>query len=398
MSFTSFSHHKCDADLQRITECSSFSIDDKFTVPCLVDNKHKVQDKMCFQFLNRIAPVIFSDYHLIYNFVQYCGSDIEKFSCGRAQSFDPTGTHSQSYTMECLQLRLPNLESNCRNEILKIAELQSDDWHLDRALYYACIKDKEEFCANVPSGNGRVIDCLKLHKLDQGFSEKCATRISNRQRLAQYDYKVDFEVYEECKEDVELHACAHQLPSEAVSKHTTMNAVILCLENVYHDYMMGTKHVSISGKCKNRIDQLRSSMLRDYRISPELILNCELTMKEHCDKDNTLTCLIGLVRKGKDLVPKNCENAVHNTLKMVKVANEVHVDPVIRHACSQLLEGKCRPIEDKNELKTAATSDTFECLISHIEDPGMTPSCIKHMHEIAFFIARDVTVDQNLLE
>jgi Golgi apparatus protein 1 len=37
----------------------------------------------------------------------------------------------------------------CKKAILRVAELSSDDFHLDRHLYFACRDDRERFCENV---------------------------------------------------------------------------------------------------------------------------------------------------------------------------------------------------------------------------------------------------------
>ena len=48
--------------------------------------------------------------------------------------------------------------------------MQSDDYHLDRALYYACRADRERLCSQVASGNGRVYRCLYERKFDTTMS------------------------------------------------------------------------------------------------------------------------------------------------------------------------------------------------------------------------------------
>jgi Golgi apparatus protein 1 len=56
--------------------------------------------------------------------------------------------------------------------------MQSDDYHLDRALYYACREDRERFCSQVSSGNGRVYRCL----YEQKFNNLMSTAVSDRIR------------------------------------------------------------------------------------------------------------------------------------------------------------------------------------------------------------------------
>jgi len=54
-------------------------------IPCLIENVPAVTDQKCLAFLKRLQPVVFGDYRLIYKFVDRCGSDIDKFHCGRLQ-------------------------------------------------------------------------------------------------------------------------------------------------------------------------------------------------------------------------------------------------------------------------------------------------------------------------
>lgn len=51
-----------------------------------------------------------------------------------------------------------------------MAELQADDYHLDRQLYYACRDDRERLCADVPAGGGKIYECLFKHKFDKSMS------------------------------------------------------------------------------------------------------------------------------------------------------------------------------------------------------------------------------------
>lgn len=41
------------------------------------------------------------------------------------------------------------IKEECQKAILRVAELSSDDFHLDRHLYFSCRDDRERFCQNV---------------------------------------------------------------------------------------------------------------------------------------------------------------------------------------------------------------------------------------------------------
>ena len=67
--------------------------------------------------------------------------------------------------IECLSRNLADLHSDCLRETLRVAEYQSDDYHLDRSLFLACQSDRQNMCPKVKSGDGRVYSCLMAQKM-----------------------------------------------------------------------------------------------------------------------------------------------------------------------------------------------------------------------------------------
>lgn len=67
--------------------------------------------------------------------------------------------HSQGEVISCLEKALVKeaeqqdhvrtIKEECQKAILRVAELSSDDFHLDRHLYFSCRDDRERFCQNV---------------------------------------------------------------------------------------------------------------------------------------------------------------------------------------------------------------------------------------------------------
>ena len=74
--------------------------------------------------------------------------------------------------IECLEDNQGALAEKCQKQIFRLGELSSDDYHLDRPLFYACKDDREMFCEDVQSGDGKVYKCLKKHKTDGRMSDE----------------------------------------------------------------------------------------------------------------------------------------------------------------------------------------------------------------------------------
>ena len=90
--------------------------------------------------------------------------DISKYNCKKILYFQKP--HMQGQVILCLSRKLRALDDKCKKQVLRVAELQSDDYHLDRPLYYACRDARELLCDTVHAGGGKVFDCLFKHKND----------------------------------------------------------------------------------------------------------------------------------------------------------------------------------------------------------------------------------------
>ena len=96
-------------------------------------------------------------FRIISSFLKACDEDVLKLTCGKTRGGAVEGAkHSQGLTIDCLSQKLDSVSAACRKEMETIAEMQADDFHLDRALYLACAQDKDQFCGRVQAGEGRV--------------------------------------------------------------------------------------------------------------------------------------------------------------------------------------------------------------------------------------------------
>ena len=86
--------------------------------------------------------------------------------------------------IECLSRNLADLRKDCLRETLRVAEFQSDDYHLDRSLFLACQNDRQNMCAKVKSGDGRVYSCLMAQKMVSDTQYVCIlTKVHSQPEL-----------------------------------------------------------------------------------------------------------------------------------------------------------------------------------------------------------------------
>ena len=81
-------------------------------------------------FAFQVESVIFSDYRLIADFADKCQKDIEGNACGNVRRHLHSDSnvifyhHSQGLVLECLQKMIDVVEPKCKEEMLRISELQ----------------------------------------------------------------------------------------------------------------------------------------------------------------------------------------------------------------------------------------------------------------------------------
>ena len=158
--------------------------------------------------LTQIEALVFSDIRLVGDFIQVCKKDIQTHECGRL--IDEKSFHSQvkfttfappsrleyefwlqGRVIACLTQHTKDLKPACQNQILKVAEYQGEDYHLDRSLFLACKRDRQNLCAKVKAGKGRIYDCLMKNKKSPEMSKKCRSQITRRQKLMAQDSITD---------------------------------------------------------------------------------------------------------------------------------------------------------------------------------------------------------------
>ena len=141
--FDSAAMEICDQALKQLHDCNVLERGKGQIIPCLIENRSNITSANCKQFLVKMSSIVFGDYRLINKLATACDSDIRQQKCGRLDTDQDSSPHSQGQTIKCLSERVRDLTEGCKHEILIIAELQADDYHMDRPLFYACRDDRE---------------------------------------------------------------------------------------------------------------------------------------------------------------------------------------------------------------------------------------------------------------
>ncbi|KTF94187.1 hypothetical protein cypCar_00028777, partial [Cyprinus carpio] len=389
--FESVAVEVCKTTISGLKECAGVDRGKGYLVSCLVEHRTNISEYQCSQYITKMTSIVFSDYRLICGFMDQCKDDINKLHCGSVNTGEKD-IHSQGEVIACLEKGLVSeaeeqpgqytIKEDCKKAIMRVAELSSDDFHLDRHLYFACREDRERFCENTPAGEGKVYKCLFNHKFEESMSDKCKDALSTRQKLIAQDYKVSYSLAKACKPDLRKYRC-NMDTSMPRAREAKLSYLLLCLEAAVH------RGQTVSGECQGEMLDYRRMLMEDYSLSPEIVLHCRGEIDTHCSglhhKGRTLHCLMR-VSRDKGILEGHCQKALQTLIQETDPGADYRIDRALNEACESVIQTACKHIRNGDPM-------ILSCLMEHLYTDKMVEDCEHRLLELQYFISRDWKLD-----
>ncbi|XP_037103049.1 Golgi apparatus protein 1-like isoform X1 [Syngnathus acus] len=391
--FESVAMEVCKSTITELKECNEEERGRGYLVSCLVDHRGNISEYQCNQYITKMTSIIFSDYRLICGFMDKCKEDINNLRCGSI-NIGHKDIHSQGEVIACLEKALVReaeqqeqvrpIKEECQRAILRVAELSSDDFHLDRHLYFSCRDDRERFCQNTQAGEGKVYKCLFNHKFEEAMSEKCRDALTTRQKLISQDYRVSYSLAKACKLDLRKHRCSldTNLPR---AREARLSYLLLCLEAAVH------RGRPVTGECQGEMLDYRRMLMEDFSLSPEIVLHCRAEIETHCSglhrKGRTLHCLMRIGRGDRSAsVDGVCQSALQTLIQSADPGADYRIDRALNEACESVIQTACKHIRNGDPM-------ILSCLMEHLYTEKMVEDCEHRLLELQYFISRDWKLD-----
>uniref|UniRef100_A0A8C9VJN9 Golgi apparatus protein 1 n=1 Tax=Scleropages formosus TaxID=113540 RepID=A0A8C9VJN9_SCLFO len=384
--FESVAVEVCKTTIPEIKECAEEERGKGYLVSCLVDHRGNITEYQCHQYITKMTTIIYSDYRLICGFMDKCREDINALRCGSINTGEKD-IHSQGEVIACLEKGLVNeaeeqsqryvIKDECKKAILRVAELSSDDFHLDRYLYFSCRDDRERFCENVSS----LLACLL--NLFGWFGSQCRDALTTRQKLIAQDYKVSYSLAKACKADLRKYRCNMDtnLPR---AREARLSYLLLCLESAVH------RGRTVSGECQGEMLDYRRMLMEDFSLSPEIVLHCRGEIESHCSglhrKGRTLHCLMRVGRGDKGVVDDLCQRSLQTLIQEADPGSDYRIDRALNEACESVIQTACKHIRSGDPM-------ILSCLMEHLYTEKMVEDCEHRLLELQYFISRDWKLD-----
>ncbi|XP_068595110.1 Golgi apparatus protein 1 [Brachionichthys hirsutus] len=390
--FESIALEVCKSTIAETKECATEELGKGYLLSCLVDHRGNISDYQCKQYITKMTSIIFSDYQLVCGFTEKCHDDIDALHCGSISTGEKD-IHSQGEVIACLETALVReaekqpgahpIKEECKKSIMRVAELSSDDFHLDRYLYFACRDDRERLCGNILAGEGRVYKCLFNHKFEEVMSERCREALTTRQKLIAQDYKVSYSLARACKSDLRKNRCSSD-SNMPRAREARLSYLLLCLESAVHRGRV------VSGECQGEMMDYRRMLMEDFSLSPEIVLQCRSEIEGHCSglhrKGRTLHCLMRVGRGDMGAIDPNCQRALQILMQEADPGADYRIDRALNEACESVIQTACKHIRSGDPM-------ILSCLMEHLYTEKMVDECEHRLLELQYFIARDWKLD-----
>ncbi|GFG30167.1 hypothetical protein Cfor_10154 [Coptotermes formosanus] len=303
--------------------------------------------------------ILMEDYRLSPEIVAGCSEDIKNF-CNTLEVGGKTIHCLMEHTRP--KKRKGRVSPPCQRalEVLVKEVDAGEDWRVDPVLREACKPVVDVACSEVRGGDARVMSCLMEKLGTDHMTAACETALLQIQYFIARDFKLDPQLYRECRDDaVQLCRAKKSWADDSSQMDPERGPLVLsCLyRNAYNS--------QLQPGCLQEIRRVMRQRAVSMDLQPEIEEVCLDYLASHCTgktgKGEEMVCLQDNL---EELNPQ-CRAAVGNFTE--EQAQHVELNPVIMSVCQGAMHRHC-----ETELKTGNDEGDFmECLIEHKNEPDM---------------------------
>ncbi|GLH04957.1 Golgi apparatus protein 1 [Gryllus bimaculatus] len=337
---------------------------------CLMQHKlDRAMTKECQEHLSWRQKLIAQDYKVSRGLARACREDIRTYHCRRAVHDDKDIRLAQ--ILLCLEGVIRNVcslwyHANCKKRpffsslsILEVLVKQADageDWRVDPVLREACKPVVDSACQDTRGGDARVMTCLMEKLGSDHMTDFCETTLLQIQYFVARDFKLDPQLYRECRDDAArfCHAKRVWVDMDGQMDPERGPLVLPCLYRYAY-------HPDETMKIRRVMRQRAVSVDLQPEIEEVCLEDIAANCFEKTGKGEEMLCL----QDKLDSLSHDCKMAVSNFTEAQ--AEHVELNPIIMSLCKKIMERHCEAEleSDKDE------GDIMDCLIEHKNEPDV---------------------------
>nr|XP_029727793.1 Golgi apparatus protein 1-like isoform X1 [Aedes albopictus] len=319
----------------------------------------------CVAEINDHRRMLMEDYKLSPEILTGCADDIDKF----CSNLDAGGK-----TIHCLmeharpkkkkERRVTEVCQRALETLVKVADV-GEDWRVDPVLRKACKPVVDVACSDTEGGDARVMSCL-MEKIGTNFmNQECETALLEIQYFVARDFKLDPQLYRNCKDDAIRFCKAKKTWADLETGQMDPERGPLILPCLHRYAYHPEKEMQLKPECFHEVKRVMRQRARSVDLIPEVEDECIDDLAYFCfdktGKGEEMLCL----QENLEKLQQKCKDAVSSFTE--EEAAHIELNPVIMTVCGDAMQRHCAEI-----LKTGKDEgDMMECLISYKNDADM---------------------------
>eukprot|EP01024_Parvocaulis_polyphysoides_P049908 TRINITY_DN4859_c0_g2_i4.p1 TRINITY_DN4859_c0_g2~~TRINITY_DN4859_c0_g2_i4.p1 ORF type:complete len:703 (+),score=133.40 TRINITY_DN4859_c0_g2_i4:438-2546(+) len=356
----------CSIDIGGVCGLEDDDENGELIIKCLQDFKDELQPE-CKTYIHQLTAEKFEDVRLDVPLLNACQEDRSTY-CADI----PAGS---ARVIHCLQDNRKKLSPVCKATLFDQEVKMAEDIDFKYKLKSECNAEISRFCADTPSGNGRVIRCLEDNMNHVEFSKECRIQMNEEIRLQAEDYRLNFRLKTSCQNDINK-ICANMCKGDEVCGGVVLQCLTEKMDEIENE------------DCYNEVFYFVKMEVTDFRN--------DLTLAEQCREDVDAFC--------KDVSPG--EGRIHKCLRMhmaelkegcrteeLKImqiqSRDVRLQPVLMKACQAEMYMYCLRI-------SPGGGRVFKCLQKNLGQPDFGADCANEVQARSQLMQTDYRFDYGI--
>ncbi|KAG6444008.1 hypothetical protein O3G_MSEX003144 [Manduca sexta] len=247
--------------------------------------------------------------------------------------------HGESAALECLQTAKGKLTDGCRKALFVVRKQEFTDSAIDYHLMTTCSDMIDLYCHKTEPS--KIFDCLKSHRQEINFENKCKFVVVNRMIEQNTDYRFNINLINACKTDISKF-CSDVLASQPQDVEL-QGKVLYCLKEKFRES-------KLTNTCENELANILKEQALNYRLDPLLGKLCKAEIQTICAAKEDITTADGKVEEclknallNRKIVSAECAREVAQIIEEAEV--DIEADPLLERACALDLLKYCKDLE-----------------------------------------------------
>ncbi|XP_035902218.1 Golgi apparatus protein 1 isoform X1 [Anopheles stephensi] len=255
-----------------------------------------------------------------------------------------SGQVNTNNVLECLQTHHGDLTESCHHQLFSIKKSELTDSATDYTLLNTCRDMIRQYCHDTEPA--KMLHCLKLHKDESLFDDRCHLVVVNRMIEQNLDYRFNPALQAACSKNIAEYCTP--IIRNAKQNEELNGKVIDCLKVRFREG-------KLLPDCEKQMTEVLHERALNYKLNPllqsvchdEIQVLCGAVSEPDANEDHGAVeeCLKQAFLD-KKLINRACKVEVAELIQEGKA--DIYADPLLQRACSVDLLKYCSHIQSGN--------------------------------------------------